>query len=154
MEGKVPIWAFADDVTSFQYGFPICEGFPGPSGPKVARHSDGEPCCPDRVRRTIDATDEAFLLRNLERNVPAAAGPLEHATVCLYTLSEDRHFVIDRHPANGKVVVACGFSGHGFKFCPVLGEALADMVMEGGSALPVGFLSRARIRSTLSLIHI
>ncbi|MDG2029800.1 MAG: N-methyl-L-tryptophan oxidase [Phycisphaerales bacterium] len=144
-EGRVPIWAFADEPDSFQYGFPICDGFPGPSAPKVARHCDGEPCDPDTVRRSIDAADEAFLLRNLEQHVPAASGPLEHATVCLYTLSADHHFVIDQHPRNAKVVMACGFSGHGFKFCPVLGEAIADLVLEGGTERPIGFLSRERL---------
>jgi sarcosine oxidase len=144
-EGRVPIWAFADEEDSFQYGFPICEGFTGPNAPKIARHCDGEPCDPDSVRRTIDATDEAFLLRNLDRHVPAASGPLEHAAVCLYTLSEDRHFVIDHHPRDSRVVMACGFSGHGFKFCPVLGEAIADLVLDGGTEQPVGFLSRERL---------
>ena len=144
-EDKLPIWAFADEADSFQYGFPICDGFTGPNFPKVARHWDGEPCDPDLVRRTIDAADEALLLRNLEKHVPAAFGPLEHAAVCLYTLSDDRHFVVDHHPRNPRVVMACGFSGHGFKFCPVLGEAIADLVLDGGTERPVGFLSRDRL---------
>ena len=47
--------------------------------------------------------------------------------MCLYTLSPDRHFVIDRHPEFDNVVIAGGFSGHGFKFAPIVGELLADL---------------------------
>lgn len=143
-EGRVPIWAFADEPDSFQYGFPICRDFPGPRHPKVARHCDGEPCDPDTVDREIHEADESFLLRNLAAHVPAADGPLVEARVCLYTLSPDRHFVIDRHPHDERVVVASGFSGHGFKFCTVLGEAAADLALEGGTALPIDFLARSR----------
>ena len=146
-EGRMPIWAFTDDEQMFQYGFPICEGLPGPSGPKIARHHDGAPVKPDTVEREIGAKDEEHLVAGLEDRIPAAHGRVIEAKVCLYTLSTDRHFLIDHHPAHRNVVIACGFSGHGFKFCPVLGEALADLVMEGGSDLPVGFLSSARMGS-------
>jgi sarcosine oxidase len=146
-EGRMPVWGFDDEGDSFQYGFPICKGFCGPDGPKFARHWDGEPCDPDSVRRTIDAADEAALLEGLRERVPAAHGPLVHAGVCLYTLSRDRHFVIDTHPEDERVIMACGFSGHGFKFCPVVGEALADLALDGGTDHPIGFLSRSRLDS-------
>ncbi len=144
-EGRMPVWGFDDEGDSFQYGFPICSGLPGPGGLKFARHSDGAPCDPDTVVRTIDSDDEAWLLRGLAERIPAAAGPLIHASTCLYTLSDDRHFVIDVHPENPSVFMACGFSGHGFKFCPILGEALADLALDGGTDNPIGFLSRKRL---------
>ena len=62
--------------------------------------------------------------------------------MCLYTLTPDRHFVIDVHPAYPHVAIAAGFSGHGFKFAPVVGAALADLVEKGRSDLP---LSRFRL---------
>ena len=145
-EGRLPVWGFDDEGDSFQYGFPICAGFPGPTGLKFARHSDGVPCDPDTVRRTIDGDDEAWLLQHLAERIPAAEGPLTHASTCLYTLSEDRHFVLDVHPDNPSVTIACGFSGHGFKFCPILGEALADLALEGGTKHPIGFLSCGRLK--------
>jgi sarcosine oxidase len=56
----------------------------------------------------------------------------------MYTMTPDEHFVIDRHPQHPGVVYACGFSGHGFKFASVVGEALADLASRGRSDLPIG----------------
>jgi len=66
-----------------------------------------------------------------------AAGANTSAEVCQYTLTPDRHFVIDRHPALLNVAVACGFSGHGFKFAPTVGEILADLTLSGATAHPI-----------------
>ncbi len=60
------------------------------------------------------------------------------AVTCMYTNTPDEHFVIARHPSHEQVVVACGFSGHGFKFVPVVGEIIADLVTDGGTAHPIG----------------
>ncbi len=76
--------------------------------------------------------------------MPAAAGPVLRAKTFLYTMTPDNHFIIDRHPTIPGLVYACGFSGHGFKFAPVIGEALADLALDGATGLPVGFLSAAR----------
>jgi len=64
--------------------------------------------------------------------------------VCLYTMSPDEHFVVDLHPRHPRVAFAAGLSGHGFKFTSVLGEALADLALDGGSNLPIGFLNCRR----------
>ena len=50
---------------------------------------------------------------------------------CLFTNSPDRHFILDHHPAHPEVAVAAGFSGHGYKFCSVVGEVMADLVAGG-----------------------
>jgi sarcosine oxidase len=52
---------------------------------------------------------------------------------CWYTLTPDENFVIGRHPVSDRVLLACGFSGHGFKFTPVVGELLADLVVDGST---------------------
>jgi len=49
----------------------------------------------------------------------------------MYTATPDRHFVIDLHPKYSTVAVAAGFSGHGFKFAPAVGEILADLAEAG-----------------------
>jgi glycine/D-amino acid oxidase-like deaminating enzyme len=59
-------------------------------------------------------------------------------------MSPDEHFIVDRHPADGRVAFAAGLSGHGFKFTPVLGQALAELVLNGRSELPLDFLSLRR----------
>jgi glycine/D-amino acid oxidase-like deaminating enzyme len=64
--------------------------------------------------------------------------------VCLYTLSPDRNFLLDRYPEYPQVSFAAGLSGHGFKFTSVLGEVLADLATEGKTRLPIGFLSARR----------
>jgi sarcosine oxidase len=65
----------------------------------------------------------------------------------MYTMTPDEHFVIDRHPRHDNVVVACGFSGHGFKFASVIGSILADLVILGRTNEPVGFLGWNRLQA-------
>jgi glycine/D-amino acid oxidase-like deaminating enzyme len=62
-------------------------------------------------------------------------------------MSPDEHFIIDRHPQYPNVVFAAGLSGHGFKFTPVLGKALADLAVSGVTELPIDFLSLRRFAS-------
>ena len=63
---------------------------------------------------------------------------------CLYGNSPDENFIIDKLPGQDNVVVACGFSGHGFKFVSVVGEILADLAMDGATKHPIGFLNAKR----------
>ena len=62
-------------------------------------------------------------------------------------MTPDEHFVIDRLPGRAAVVVAAGFSGHGYKFAPAIGEIAADLAMKGESSLPAGFLGLSRFRA-------
>jgi len=80
----------------------------------------------------------------LRSYLPAADGPLGDSSVCIYTLSPDRHFVIDRVPGAENVAVAAGFSGHGFKFAPVVGEVLADLVGSGRTSWPIDLFRLGR----------
>jgi sarcosine oxidase len=75
---------------------------------------------------------------------PALAGPPLDARTCMYTTTPDEHFVIGRYPGYESVVVACGFSGHGFKFVPVVGEILADLALDGGTAHPIALFDPER----------
>jgi sarcosine oxidase len=113
-------------------------------GVKIGRHDIGEVCTPETVRRGVDAEEIAMFRAVLERYLPGANGPLAATLTCLYTMTPDKNFVIDKHPHDPHVVYACGFSGHGFKFAPVIGEVLADLAMEGRTDQPVEFLSAAR----------
>jgi glycine/D-amino acid oxidase-like deaminating enzyme len=109
-------------------------------GHKVARHYGApELPGPEAVSRDVTADDERPVREFARRHLPALVdAPLRHAAVCLYTLTPDRHFLIGRHPAHPNVALAAGFSGHGFKFAPVVGEVLADLVETGRTDWPIG----------------
>ncbi|WP_258935282.1 FAD-dependent oxidoreductase [Nesterenkonia pannonica] len=67
------------------------------------------------------------------------------AKTCLYSVTPDKHFVIGRHPEHDQVSIACGFSGHGFKFVPVVGQILADLALDGSTEHPIGLFDPMRL---------
>ena len=140
--GRFPVWAIDPPDGSFIYGFPIHPE--GSAGMKIAFHAQGPMTDPDTDARVPTPADEQSLRPELQRFLPDAGGPLLSMRVCLYTNSPDHSFIVDRHPRHANVTVACGFSGHGFKFAGVMGEAIADLATKGRSALPVDFLALRR----------
>jgi sarcosine oxidase len=124
------------------YGFPIYEvpGF------KFGRyHHRGENSAADLVRREVDEADEALLRQFADRYFPQGNGPTMALRTCMFTNTPDEHFIIDHHPARRQVVVASPCSGHGYKFCSVIGEILADLATgEGSTRHDIGFLRLAR----------
>jgi sarcosine oxidase len=143
---RAAVFLFQDDEGVF-YGFPSLDG----RTLKMAEHSAGRPIDdPDRLDRSLQLHDtapvEAFISRRL-RDIEHP--PVRHG-VCMYTMTPDQHFIVDRHPQHENVVIAAGFSGHGFKFTPAIGEALADLALHGRTALPIGFLSVDRPALRLS----
>ena len=67
----------------------------------------------------------------------------DHA-VCCYTMSPDENFIVDCYLKHPHIVFAAGLSGHGFKFTPVLGKALAELALDGATGLPIDFLALRR----------
>ena len=139
--GEFPVWGIEAADGSLSYGFPM---MPDNPGLKVARHGRGPETDPDHVARNATAADEAEVRDILRRNIPDGDGPLLSVRVCMYTNSPDGHFIIDTHPEQPRVTLACGFSGHGFKFASVVGEILADLATSGATALPAQFLGLSR----------
>ncbi|MBI1902367.1 MAG: N-methyl-L-tryptophan oxidase [Planctomycetia bacterium] len=124
------------------YGFPQIDE----RGVKVARHSGGEVVRdPLNVDRDLDPADRKLVEEFCVSNLPRLTRTLAHHSMCMYTMTPDEHFVVDRHPRDPRVAFAAGLSGHGFKFAPVLGEALADLALHGRTNLPVGFLGMKRL---------
>ncbi|CAA9231841.1 MAG: hypothetical protein AVDCRST_MAG42-1169 [uncultured Chthoniobacterales bacterium] len=122
------------------YGFPDFG-----AGLKAAFHGAGELTDADRVNRSIDVSrDVAPLSAALEQWMPGATAGLRGAKACMYTLTTDHDFVIDRHPQHANLVMCGGFSGHGFKFAPVVGEIAADLALDRGTRHDIRFLSLAR----------
>lgn len=120
---RCPIHLWQFDGGRFFYGFPDLG-----SGVKVGFHHDGEVTTVEDVRREVAPEEVEAIRAALRRFVPGADGPLRASVVCVYTNTPDEHFWIDRHPHCDQVLIASPCSGHGFKFAPVVGEVLADMV--------------------------
>lgn len=142
--GRTPCWAVQrPDRPGLFYGFPALPGsLAANPGVKLAHHVPGEAADPDQARRPVDPAELATLRAAVAPLVGGLSGRRLADRVCLYTMSADGHFVVDRHARHANLVFGCGFSGHGFKFAPVIGEALADLATDGASSLPIGFLGR------------
>jgi sarcosine oxidase len=140
---RFPIWIWEPDDGNMFYGFPAITG---DRGVKVAFfRAGGVPCTPGTIDREVHEREIAFIRGYLEEHVPALAGTYLDARACMYTNTPDEHFVISEHPEHPRVVVACGFSGHGYKFCSVVGEILADLAIEGETRHPIGLFSPKRL---------
>ncbi len=129
------------------YGFPDFG-----DGVKAAFHGGGENTADAaHLDRTIDhERDVKPLQRAMEGWMPGAAATFQKASVCMYTCTPDEHFVIDRHPEHSDVILSGGFSGHGFKFAPIIGEIAADLALEGGTRHAIDFLSLRRFRAAVA----
>lgn len=140
--GTCPCFAF-DTPDGFFYGFPSLDD----RGVKIAEHTGGDPVDdPLGVDRSLRGDDLARVDRFRQTYLPHLQGHCSDHATCLYTMSPDHHFLIGCHPLHAHVVIAAGFSGHGFKFASVMGEALADLATSGTTPQPIGFLSPARFR--------
>lgn len=138
---RFPAFIFTLD-DSIYYGFPSFDG----TGVKVGRHDGGQAIDPDRLERTFGAylQDEEDVRAFLETYMPQAAGALRQGRVCIYTMTPDEHFVIDRHPEYPQITIAAGFSGHGFKFASAVGEAASQLLVEGKTVLDLSMFSLSR----------
>ena len=114
-------------------------------GEEVAGLHFGDKADPDTLDRTASARDEERVRAWLRRRMPLANGERRDAKVCMYTNTHDANFIVDRLADDPNVVVASACSGHGFKFSSVIGEILADLVLDGETRHPIGFLSADRL---------
>lgn len=137
--GRSGLGSFSVDLPQgLLYGFPAADG----RGLKAGLDS-GPAWDPDAARPPATG-DELALLAEAVAQVLPGAGPVTESLTCLYTMTADRRFVVGEVPGVPQVLVASACSGHGFKFGPALGEALADLVC--GTARPdLDFLSPARL---------
>jgi monomeric sarcosine oxidase len=144
--GRIPVFAFADH---WSYGFPIIPGL----GVKMALHAGGDylphaggaVAPPGPADLDPIAAIAAKYMPRLGGAYGEARSRIRHSATCLYTMTPDEDFIVDHHPEFKNVVFAAGFSGHGFKFAPVIAQALADLLQQGKTSLPIGFLSLGRL---------
>ncbi|ELS51799.1 N-methyl-L-tryptophan oxidase [Streptomyces viridochromogenes] len=139
-----PIYIWEDAAGVQVYGFPAIDGPAG--GAKVAFFRKGEITTPETIDRTVYDHEVRAMADHLSGCVPDLPGTFLKAATCMYSITPDEHFVIARHRAHPEsVTVACGFSGHGFKFVPVVGEILADLALTGSTRHPIGLFHPARL---------
>lgn len=125
------------------YGFPSLDG----KTVKLAEHTGGDLVTdPNNVNRELQESDSTSIGRFVDEVMSGLSPESERHAVCMYTRSVDRHFIIDQHPRNQRLVYGAGFSGHGFKFASVMGEILADLVTEGKTNHPIDFLRADRFQ--------
>lgn len=120
------------------YGFPVYEvpGF------KLGRyHHLGETGSADAVRREPDIADERLLREFADRYFPDGSGDVMALRSCLFTNTPDEHFILDQHPDFDQVILVSPCSGHGYKFCSVIGEIVADLATgDGRTSHDIAFL--------------
>ncbi|MEV7286754.1 N-methyl-L-tryptophan oxidase [Streptomyces sp. NPDC093252] len=149
---RQPIYVWEDREGVQVYGFPAIDG--PEQGAKVAFFRAGSggagevgegAVTPETIDRTVHEGEIRGMAAYMADRIPDLAGRFLRAATCMYATSPDEHFVIARHPAHPESVsVACGFSGHGFKFVPVVGEILADLALDGATRHPIGLFDPAR----------
>ena len=128
---RFPVWIWERPDGTTGYGAPDMG-----SGVKAAVHHSSS-----RPADSWTHADVAELLRPL---LPDLGGTVARSAPCTYTLTPDQHAVVGRHPQHDRVLVACGFSGHGFKLTPVLGEARADLAIDGSTSYDLTLLDPRR----------
>ncbi len=125
--GRFPVFNMESPLGRF-YGFPShrAEGF------KIGKyyHLKQRVDDPDHLARECRPEDEAVLREGIEEYFPLANGATRKMAVCMFTNSPDGHFILDRCPGESDVFVAAGFSGHGFKFCSVIGKVMAQFCLD------------------------
>ncbi len=126
---RLPV--YTDHETEF-YGFPNYGG-----GIKVADDGLGGETTADTVDRTLDGTTRDRLRQWLDEIMPGNDAEFVSGTTCMYTMTPDRDFLIGPHPGNPNVLVAAGFSGHGFKFSTLVGKILTDLATTGHTDYPI-----------------
>ncbi|MBP9198656.1 MAG: FAD-dependent oxidoreductase, partial [Gemmatimonadales bacterium] len=129
--GRFPVWIWMDDPC--YYGFPVF----GEAATKIAQDAGGRPTTADTRSFEPDPENFARVHAWAERQLPRALGPVLYTKTCLYTLTPDRDFVIDRVPEHDNIVVAIG-AGHAFKFASVIGRILSELALAGTTPSDIG----------------
>lgn len=162
---QVIYWFEAEDIAAFypeNFPFVIWIGdrledfwstFPAPRdglrGVKLVTEQYHASAHADAISRQVAPQETADMYHRL--TAPRLKGLREnliHADVCMYTVTPDERFVIDRHPGSERVVIASPCSGHGFKHSAAVGQTLAQLALDGGSEFDISAFELARLHKT------
>jgi len=146
------IGTFPAFITNDLYGFPAHQMHNGQYWLKAASHTFGPSVDPDDTRAP-DERSVTRTVRQLRELLPALQqASLAHVDSCMYDVSPDEDFILDRLPGDPRIVFATGLSGHGFKFGPLLGELLASLLCDTAPPVPLDRFQLARFaRQTVSV---
>jgi len=141
----IHLWIYGSAPDEMVYGFPAIDG--PANGVKVAGEQFVTLTDPESPRRTADQDeiDQAYE-QHVRPNYPGLARHCVKSTACLYTVTPDFGFVIDRHPEHADVVIASPCSGHGFKHSAAIGEALAQLTIDGTTRIDIGPFALDRLQ--------
>lgn len=121
------------------YGFPSIDG----SGYKVGRHDGGQPIDITQPLQPFNDDDLVELEYFITTYMPQV-GAFKFGKECKYNMTDDEHFIIDTLPDNDNVILATGFSGHGFKFSSAIGELLCHLATKQPTAYDLSRFSLTR----------
>lgn len=134
-----PAFSF-DSPEGIYYGFPSIDQ----AGLKVGRHDGGQAQDPNLDIEPYDSVHDSHDLERFLAAVMPDVGNLMYGKTCMYSMTEDENFIIDRHPQYSHVLIAAGFSGHGFKFASVIGEMLSELASNGQTQYDISMFSLER----------
>lgn len=141
-EARHPVYIEETHGNEQIYGFPMTDGPDG--GFKLGFFRVGTVTTADTIDREVTEAENERMLTRARELFPHLGRPVVQAKTCLYSVTPDEHFVIGMHPEHSQVAIACGFSGHGFKFVPVVGEILADLATTGATEHPIDLFDPLR----------
>ena len=141
-DAPVFIWMHGSGDTDYLYGFPP---LPGETAVKVATEQYETSTQAEALDRVVSPAESAAMQRHhVAGRLAGASARVTRAAACLYTVTPDRGFIIDRHPRMDRVLVVSACSGHGFKHSAGIGEVLAEEMLQGGGRIDLAPYSLAR----------
>ncbi|KAB8319430.1 N-methyl-L-tryptophan oxidase [Tolypothrix campylonemoides VB511288] len=143
--GRFPVFLahINGDYGEEPYGIPTHQG----SGVKISTFYGWETVShPSEVDYTPDPQWVERMRHFLRQYIPGVNGSLLLTRSCLYTMTPDKHFIIDRHPEHPNIVFAAGFSGHGFKFSTLVGKILSELLLEGETKHDISLFKVSRFQ--------
>jgi sarcosine oxidase len=147
--GRMPGFLIDEGEDGTYFGFPDLG-----EGVKVGKHGHFfEQIDPEQPNPAINDADRAATETFMARRVPGVVPQATRFVTCRYTMLPGEDFLIDALPGEPRIIVASPCSGHGFKFASVVGEILADLAIDGGTALPIGLFSFEALHRRAATAH-
>ncbi|MGH2441883.1 MAG: N-methyl-L-tryptophan oxidase [Chloroflexota bacterium] len=141
---RFPVFVHDTGAGRMRYGFPTLDR----GTVKLAIHNHGHSTVPDNVNRLVDEDDMRDLQYFVENRLVGVEPIPARTAVCMYTNTPDAHFLIGQHARLPRITLLGGFSGHGFKFAPLIGDAAADLALLGETRYPIELFDPERFGTT------